>query len=439
VSNWTFDELKRYDDKICKIAESYGLDWFPILYEVCDYFEMIGHMSYSGLPSHYPHWSYGKSFERTHQLYNAGMEGLPYELIINSNPSIAYLMRQNPMALQVLIMAHCVGHSDFFKNNRTFKGTQPDVIIPRIRGAKRRVQAYIEDPSIGIEKVEKIIDAAHSIRFQTERIGRARISHEEQKENYLKRIKDDEDKRWIDFVLDRVPFKVDYDILGFIIEHGKHLDDWERDVLNIIRNESLYFIPQIRTKILNEGWASFWHHKILNELELPQDYHIHFMKSHNQVIRPHPGRVNPYNVGFYLFQRIEKEQGLDRCFFIREVHHDVSALEELIDEQACRDLGLFTYSLKTKRRDQVYTVDDVSDDAGWENIKRDLIMQTGLNSLPKIGVSELTRGGTLVLQHEYDGRELEIDYADQVVKNISLLWESDVRLKTYLEEEEVEL
>ena len=439
MSNWTFEELKKYDDKICEIAERHGLDWFPIIYEVCDYFEMIGHMSYSGLPSHYSHWSYGKSFERTHQMYNAGMEGLPYELIINSNPSIAYLMRQNPMALQVLIMAHCVGHSDFFKNNKTFKGTQPDVIIPRTRGAKRRIQEYIEDPSIGIEKVEKILDAAHSIRFQTERLGRSRISHSQQKENYLKRIKDDEDRKWIDFVLDRVPFKVDYDILGFIIEHGKHLDDWERDILTIVKNESTYFIPQIRTKILNEGWASFWHHKILNELELPQDYHIHFMKSHNQVVRPHPGRINPYNVGFYLFQRIEEEQGIDRCFFVREVHHDISAINELIDEKACRDLGFFTYSLKDGRRHQSYTVDDVADEIGWEKIKQDLIMQTGLNSLPRIGVSELTRGGTLVLQHEYDGRELEIDYADQVVKNISLLWESDVRLKTYLEDEEVEL
>ena len=99
-----------------------GLDWFPIYYETCDYYEMIGHMSYHGMPSHYPHWSYGKTFERTHQLYNAGMEGLPYELIINSDPSIAYLMRENPMYLQLLIMCHCIGHSDFFKNNRMFQG-----------------------------------------------------------------------------------------------------------------------------------------------------------------------------------------------------------------------------------------------------------------------------------------------------------------------------
>ena len=108
MSDWDFDLLERYDDRICQIAEDYGLDWFPINYEVCDYFEMIGHMSYHGLPSHYSHWSYGKSFERTHQMYNMGQEGLPYELIINSNPSIAYLMKQNPAYLQILITCNGV-------------------------------------------------------------------------------------------------------------------------------------------------------------------------------------------------------------------------------------------------------------------------------------------------------------------------------------------
>ena len=117
---WAIEDLQMWDEKIKKIAEGYGLDWYPINYEICDYYSMIGHMSYHGMPTHYDHWSYGKSFERTHQSYNAGVSGLPYELIINSNPSIAYLMRENPLYLQILIMAHCVGHSDFFKNNRMF-------------------------------------------------------------------------------------------------------------------------------------------------------------------------------------------------------------------------------------------------------------------------------------------------------------------------------
>ena len=126
MNDWSIDDLESWDERICEIARGYGLDWYPIAYETCDYREMIGHMSYHGMPSHYGHWSYGKAFERTHFMYNAGAEGLPYELIINSNPSIAYLMQENPFYLQILIMAHCVGHSDFFKNNRCFKDTDAE-------------------------------------------------------------------------------------------------------------------------------------------------------------------------------------------------------------------------------------------------------------------------------------------------------------------------
>ena len=140
--DWKVKDLEEWDDKVCELAKSYSLDWFPINYEICDYYEMIGHMSYHGMPSHYQHWSYGKSFERTHQMYNMGAEGLPYELIINSNPSIAYLMKENPLYLQILIMAHCVGHSDFFKNNRMFKNTRPESIVGRLRSAKKRIQSY---------------------------------------------------------------------------------------------------------------------------------------------------------------------------------------------------------------------------------------------------------------------------------------------------------
>jgi stage V sporulation protein R len=133
TEHWNFSELKEWDELICKKAKEFGLDWHPINYEVCDYFEMIGHMSYHGMPSHYNHWSYGKSFEVTHQQYNMGMQGLPYELIINSDPSIAYLMRENPLYLQILIMAHCIGHSDFFKNNRTFRNTSPENIVSKMK------------------------------------------------------------------------------------------------------------------------------------------------------------------------------------------------------------------------------------------------------------------------------------------------------------------
>jgi stage V sporulation protein R len=266
---------------------------------------MIGAMSYHGLPSHYAHWSYGKSFERTHGMYNMGLEGLPYELIINSDPSIAYLMLENPLYLQILIMAHCVGHSDFFKNNRTFKDTDPARAPIRFRSARNRIQSYIEDPSIGIEKVEKIIDACHSIQYQIDRRGRTRLSDKELKKEYERKIKSDKNGKLKNFDIDRIPLEPEYDILRFVQEHSRELSDWERDIVDIIHEESQYFMPQIRTKVMNEGWASFWHYRILHDLELPDEYHIPFLKTHNQVLRPWGLRINPYHLGNDILKDIE--------------------------------------------------------------------------------------------------------------------------------------
>ena len=117
-----------------------------------------------------------------------GMQGLPYELIINSNPSIAYLMRENPLYLQILIMAHCIGHSDFFKNNRTFRNTAPENIVSKMRNAKRRIYEYSEDPMIGSEKVESFLDALHTIRFQTERYEMPRMSPQAKQNNFIQKL-----------------------------------------------------------------------------------------------------------------------------------------------------------------------------------------------------------------------------------------------------------
>ncbi|MAF24414.1 stage V sporulation protein R [bacterium] len=442
MSDWCFEELEEWDEKISKIAKSYGLDWYPITYEVCDYYEMMGHMSYHGMPSHYNHWSYGKSFERTHQLYNLGQEGLPYELIINSNPSIAYLMRENPLYLQILIMAHCTGHSDFFKNNRSFNQTRPESVVSKMRNAKKRINGYMEDTNIGIEKVESFIDSLHAVRFQTERNGRPRLSKSQIREKYVnllnndkKKNKKDRDPRLKNVDIEKKLLEPDRDLLSFLIESGNHLKDWQIDLVNIVRDESLYFIPQIQTKILNEGWASFWHYKILHELDLPQKYHIPFLKSHNQVIRPHVSKVNPYHLGFYLFKKIEKEKGLDECFFVREVHNDVSALRCYLDMESSRDLNLFTYSTKK----EYITIDDISDEEGWKKIKNDLIMNVGTNSMPSVYVSDVSDYNELIIRHDHDGRDLELEYAEEVVSQLLRLWPSGIKFFTVIEEESFEI
>ena len=225
MSEWSMEDLYEWDKKICAIAKEAGLDWYEIAYETCDYFEMIGNMAYHGMPSHFSHWSYGKSFERTHFMYNAGQEGLPYELIINSNPSIAYLMVENPLYLQVLIMAHCVGHSDFFKNNRTFKDTDADMITSKFRSARSRIQRYIEDPSIGIEKVEKLIDACHSIQYQIDRRGRFRRSERELVDSFIQSEQNTSKKKDLESI--KFPIEPEYDVLLFLLENCNGLAPWQ--------------------------------------------------------------------------------------------------------------------------------------------------------------------------------------------------------------------
>lgn len=435
MSDWNLKLLEEWDERIMELAKGHGLDWHPIVYETCDYYEMIGHMSYHGLPSHYCHWSYGKTFERTHQLYNAGVEGLPYELIINANPSIAYLMRENPAYLQVLIMCHCCGHSDFFKNNRMFAHTHPDTVTRRFRNARNRIQGYIEDPSIGMEKVERILDAAHAIKYQINRHHMTRLSHEELKEEYTQKIKNDKTGEYKDFDIEKIPLEPEYDMLDFIVKHARVLKDWERDLIEIVRAESIYFMPQIQTKIMNEGWASYWHYRLMHELELPQEYHIPFLKSHNQVIRPHLGAVNPYHLGFHLFKKIEERHGLDRCFMAREISHDQSFLREYLLEEDCYDLNLFAFSKKRGG----YSIDEISDPNGWKLVKEDLINQVGDGTIPKIYVDNIDSGNILVVKHEHDGRDLELNYADEVVKHVQTLWGDPVKLLTVVEEEPWEI
>jgi stage V sporulation protein R len=435
MSDWTFKDLEKWDDKICNLARSYDLDWFPINYEVCDYYEMIGHMSYHGLPSHYGHWSFGKSFERTHQMYNLGAEGLPYELIINSNPSIAYLMKQNPLYLQILIMAHCVGHSDFFKNNRIFKDTRAETSVTRFRNASKRIREYSENTNIGLKRVENFLDSVHAIKFQTERNGIKRLSKKSIKDKRVRIINDDKSRKNRNINLDKYLLEPDYDLLSFLIEYGSHFKDWQLDILNIVRDESQYFIPQIKTKILNEGWASFWHYKLMNELDLPQEYHIPFLKSHNQVVQPHTSRINPYNVGFYLFQKIEKEQGLDECFFIREVHDDVSAIRFYLGIDDFRELNLFSYSTK---KDSV-TIDEISDEPGWTKVRESFLKNIGMNSIPRIFVSDSSTQGRLILKHDHDGRDLDLEYANNVIDHVRSLWPVDVKFFTIVEEESWEI
>ncbi len=435
MPDWSMKELQEWDTKICTLGESLGLDWYPIEYEICDYKEMMGHMAYSGLPTHYRHWSYGKSFDRIQTEYNLGMSGLPYEMIINSNPSISYLMTENPMSTHVLTMAHCVGHSDFFKNNRMFAETGAETAIDRFKSASKRVKKYMENPLIGIEAVESILDACHAIQYQVPRTpGIKRRNTKELKKYYENLIKNDKTGWWgSHFDLNKIPLEPDYNVLAFIAEHNKLLSEWERDLIHIVEQQSLYFIPQACTKIMNEGWACLIHEKIVNALGIPDDYYLAFIRLHNQVVRPHLGRVNPYHLGYKIFKYIEEKEGFAECLRVRETHNDETFLKSYLNEELCKDLNLFSYSFNKKAGYNEIT--DVSDEVAWQTVRDDLINNVGLNSVPVVVVKELTPTGTLILQHEHDGRDLELSEANKVFEYINDLWSGDVRFTTIIEDE----
>ena len=434
MADWSMEELQDWDKKICTLGEGLGLNWYPIEYEICDYKEMIGHMAYTGLPTHYRHWSFGKSFDRIQTEYNLGMTGLPYEMIINSNPSISYLMTENPMPTHILTMAHCVGHSDFFKNNRMFSETGADTAIDRFKSSAKRGKKYMEDPSIGVERVEKILDACHAIKYQVPRTpGIKRRDHKELKKYYENLIRNDNTGGYDDFNINKVPLEPDTNLLGFIATHNKMLQDWERDLIHIVEKESLYFIPQACTKIMNEGWACMIHEKIVNALGLSDEYILSFIRLHNQVVRPHLGRVNPYHLGFTIFKYIEKNMGFEECLRVRETHSDETFLKTYLNEELCKELNLFSFSFD--KRASVNRIAEISDDLGWQTVRDDLIKNVGLNSIPVVLVKELQKDGTLVLEHQHDGRDIELSEANKVFEFINDLWSGDVKFTTIIEEE----
>ena len=431
MSNWTEADLLHWDEKIIRVATDLGLDWYPIDYEIIDYQEMLGAMAYTGLPTHYRHWSYGKEYERTHTLYNMGQTGLPYEMIINSNPSIAYLMRENALYIHILTMAHCVGHSDFFKNNRMFVNTNPNNIIDSFKSAAKYVKKLIEDPSIGIDKVERILDAAHSIKYQVPRGPGIRHKSHQERLQVEKELMESVPDYVAD--LEKFPLEPEYNLLRFIAEHSKHLKEWERNLLLIVEESSEYFIPQAMTKIMNEGWACTIHYKIVNELNLPDDLHLPFLKLHNQVIRPHLGQVNPYHLGYKLFEKLIEDVGFDEAKILREIHNDITFLRCYIDQEFLEEMNYFSYSFK--KTNKSLTIDEISDGLGWEKVRDELIKNVGLNRLPIVYVDEIEKNNVLSLIHEHDGRDLDLPYGQKVHDYIKILWGDDVKLISMVENE----
>ncbi len=452
VSHYEIEDLEAWDARIREKVVEFGLDCYPQEFEICDHNDMLAYMAYSGLPSHYPHWSYGKAFEKLKTLYDHGVSGLPYEMVINSNPALAYLMRDNSLLLQVLTIAHVYGHNDFFKNNFTFRTTRPEFTLATFKAHATRIRSYVENPGIGLEKLEPILDAAHALSLQCRRnLAIHKPSAEEARQAALRAATPPEDpfqsiharREHKEPDLQKVPLIPDEDVLLFIRDHNPFLEEWARDLLTIVHEEASYFIPQIETKIMNEGWASYWHKQILDSLGLPEGMQLEFIVRHNQVVRPFPGGLNPYHLGLRIWEDIRRRHdgkskadeaepaagpAPDVMFEIRETDRDTAFLRRHLTPELMRDLDLFRY----KPKGQDIVVDQVSDEEGWREVKETLIANVGMNTVPVIRVEDADFGGhrSLYLVHDHDGRDLHLEYAEKTLAYVYQLWQREVILES---------
>lgn len=456
VTNYTIDDLVDWDKKIREKVDEFGLACFPQEFELCDHTQMLGYMAYSGMPAHYPHWSYGKSYEKLKTLYDYGVSGLPYEMVINSNPSIAYLMRENSLCLQIMTIAHVYAHNDFFRNNFTFRETRPELRIGDVKARADRVRGYVEDPSIGVAAVERVVDSAHGLSMQCRRnMAIRKLDDEERQQRAIEAAEPAPDpyhrihkrKEYVEPELHKVPLEPEEDILLFIRDHNTRLAEWEKDLLTIVHEEAQYFIPQIETKIINEGWATFWHREILNSLELPQELHIEFLVRHNQVVRPSPGEINPYHIGLKIWddlkrrrddptaEEIEKygtpdKNGGDMLFAVREVDRDTSFLRRFLTEELMREMDLYEY----EPYGDDLVVRKVSDEENWRAVKETMLQNVGTGSLPVIRIEDADFNSvrSLYLKHAHDGRDLQLEAAEKTLGYLHNLWGRDVLLETVL-------
>ena len=481
MSDYTLADLEHWMEICHRKAMEFGLDCFDQEFEVCDHNQMLGYMAYSGLPSHYPHWSYGKSYEQQKTKYDYGVSGLPYEMVINTNPSLAYLMRDNSLLLQILTLAHVYGHNDFFKNNFTFQTTRPEFALERFKVHANRMRSYVEDPGIGIERVEEILDAAHALSFQRNRnLATQKRDSDQQKEKMRQDWLSAEDQgeelddgssneQSYRDALRKTPLEPDEDLLLFIRDHNPHLEDWQKDVLNIVDEEACYFIPQIQTKIMNEGWASYWHKKIVESIDLSGELRMEFIIRHAQVLRPHPGGLNPYHMGFKLWDslRIWYDGSIDRSslredefslfddmqkdyderdtippgtgtksghemlFQVRHADRDSSFLRQFLTPVLMKELDLFQHEADEKDTN-TRVITKVSDSENWRGIKDVLVGSVGTGGLPVIKVEDANHSNKriLLLKHAHDGRDLELNYAQKTLQYVKTLWGNPVALET---------
>jgi stage V sporulation protein R len=459
--------LERAIDEITEIAKGFGLDFYPMRYEICPA-DIIYTFGAYGMPTRFSHWSFGKTFNKMKMQYDFGLSKI-YELVINSNPCYAFLLDGNSLIQNKLIVAHVLAHCDFFKNNSRFGNTNRNM-VESMSATAERVSQY--EMLYGTEAVEKFIDAILAIQ---EHIDPTLIKpYQLDKTHYIEMHSKDELNRvpplqtgyedlWTletDAQADqadqaaksseakRFPPKPEKDLIWFIEEYSPQLQDWQRDILSMLRDEMLYFWPQIETKIMNEGWASYWHQRIIRELDLSSEETIEFAMLNSSVVQPSRHSLNPYYLGLKIFEDIEKRYdnptkeererfgrkpglGREKMFEVREYDSDISFLRNYLTKKLVEDLDLYVFEKKGAE----WKITDKT----WESVRDQLVYSKVNGGFPNIMVidGDFNRVGELFLSHQYEGVELDLKYVERTLPHVVQLWGKSVHLETVVEDKRI--
>ena len=472
-SDWSFDLIDSYHRIIRQTAERFGLDTYPNQLEVITAEQMMDAYASVGMPVNYRHWSYGKEFISTEKNYKRGHMGLAYEIVINSNPCISYLMEENTMAMQALVIAHAAyGHNSFFKGNYLFRmWTDAASIIDYLVYAKNYVTACEEKH--GLDKVEEFLDSCHALsnhgvdryRRPSRKTLAQELSERKDREAYAQRQVNDlwrtlpkrADKSEETAETARFPEEPQENLLYFIEKNAPLLEPWQREVVRIVRKVAQYFYPQRQTQVMNEGWATFWHHKLLNQMYddgfLTDGVMIEWLKSHTNVIYQPPvghraySGINPYALGFAMYTDIkricENPTDEDRDWFpniagtpwLPTLDHamrnfkDESFIGQYLSPKLMRDLRLF--AIRDDEKESELEVAAIHDDSGYRRVRESLSRQYDLGSRePNIQVWNVNLRGdrSLTLRHfQHNDRPLH-DSVNEVLKHVARLWGFGVHL-----------
>ncbi|MGD8558479.1 MAG: SpoVR family protein [Gammaproteobacteria bacterium] len=474
TSEWSKELIAEYDREIARVAANFGLDTYPNQVEIISSEQMMDAYSSVGMPLGYHHWSFGKQFLNIERSYRRGHMGLAYEIVINSNPCIAYLMEENTMPMQALVIAHaCYGHNSFFKGNYLFRTwTNADAIIDYLLFAKNYIARC--ERRYGIEEVENTLDSCHALmNYGVDRYKRPTpLSPEEERmrqkerEEYLQSQVNDL-WRTIPFIEKddqkakerRFPDEPQENLLYFIEKNAPLMEPWQREIVRIVRKIAQYFYPQRQTQVMNEGWATFWHYTILNQLYdeglLSDGFMMEFLQSHTNVVAqppynsPYFSGINPYTLGFAMMSDIRRicedptdedrewfpdiagSNWLETLDFAMRNFKDESFIAQFLSPKLMRDLRLFAVLDDDTRNTLEITA--IHNENGYKRLRNAMVDQYNLSTRePNIQVYNVDVKGdrSLTLRHIQHDRKPLNDAANEVLKHVTRLWGFTARIET---------